>query len=252
MKPLKRLLGSEAGQAVLAWLAALYVRLVFRTSRWHWQGFDTADALVRAGRPFIVCFWHNRLLLMPCAQRPPMRYHMLISGHRDGRLIARTIGHFGSGTVAGSSSRGGTAALKRCVELLAAGESVGITPDGPRGPRMRAVAGAVEIARRSGAPMLPVTYSVVRRRVLRSWDRFLVPLPFNRGVFIVGAPIEVPARADVEQVEAARLELERRLNAISAEADRLTGHAPIEPADPVENHKKRVRSAERRAGAGGR
>ncbi|WP_119462166.1 lysophospholipid acyltransferase family protein [Rhodospirillaceae bacterium SYSU D60014] len=252
MRPLKRLLGSDAGQAVLAWIAALYIRLVFRTTRWQWQGFEAVDALIRAKRPFVVCFWHNRLLLMPCAQRPPMRYHMLISGHRDGRLIARTIGHFGSGVVAGSSSRGGATALKRCVGLLDAGDSVGITPDGPRGPRMRAAAGAVEIARLGGAPMLPVTYSVARRHVLKSWDRFLLPHPFNRGLFIVGAPIEVPAQADAEQVEATRLELERRLNAISAEADRLTGHAPIEPAEPAANRKDRFRNAKRRLGAGGR
>ena len=252
MKPLKRLLGSDAGQAVLAWLAALYVRLVFRTSRWRWLGFETADALIRAKRPFVVCFWHNRLLLMPCAQRPPMRYHMLISGHRDGRLIARTIGHFGSGVVAGSSSRGGATALKRCVNLLAAGDSVGITPDGPRGPRMRAVAGAVEIARLGGVPMLPVTYSVARRRVLKSWDRFLLPLPFNRGVFILGPALEAPARADAEQIEATRLELERRLNMISAEADRLTGHIPIEPAESTARPDDRIRSPKRRSGAVGR
>jgi lysophospholipid acyltransferase (LPLAT)-like uncharacterized protein len=197
----------------------------------------------------VVCFWHGRLLMMPCAQRPPMTYHMLISGHRDGQLIARTIGRFGSGVVAGSSSRGGALAVKQCIDLLAAGVAVGITPDGPRGPRMRAAGGAVEIARRTGVPMLPVTYSVTRRRILGSWDRFLLPLPFSRGVFILGEPIEVPANARSEALEAARVELERRLNAITAEADRLTGHAPVEPADPVA---ARIERRPRRVGAGRR
>ena len=71
--------------------------------------------------------------------------------------------------------------------------------------------------------------STLARRVLPSWDRFIVPGPFGRGVFIVGEPLEVPAEASRDEMETARRELERRLNAISAEADRLTGHAPIEP-----------------------
>lgn len=243
MKPLKRLLGSEAGQAAAARLAALYIRLVFRTNRWRWHGFEVADRMVRAGKPFVVCFWHGRLLMMPCAQRHPMTYYMLISGHRDGRLIARAIGHFGSGVVAGSSSRGGAAALRQCVDRLSSGASVGVTPDGPRGPRMRAASGAVEIARMAGVPILPVAYSTTRRRILKSWDRFLLPLPFGRGVFVLGAPLTVSKDAGPEMREAARLELERRLNAVTAESDRLTGHAPVEPAEPLAPGPKRPHRA---------
>ena len=225
----KRLLRSSAVQAAASWLAALYIRFVFHTSRWSWRGFENPDRLIAANRPFIFCFWHGRLSMIVCARRRGMRYGALISMHRDGRLIARILRQFGVRIIGGPSSRDASSALQRCVAELAAGMSIGITPDGPRGPRMRASAGAVEIARRAGVPILPVAWSVSRRRILRPWDGFLVPLPFSRGVFIVGPPFEVSPTCGVDQIELARSELEQRINAISFEADRLTGHAPIEP-----------------------
>ena len=155
---------------------------------------------------------------------------MLISQHRDGQIIARTVGHFGIKTVAGSSSKGGAQALRAMVKALKAGDCVGITPDGPRGPRMRATDGAVALARLSGAPIIPATFGAARGKVLPSWDRFLVAWPFGRGVIVWGDPIEVPRDADAAQLDASRLRVEGALNAITAEADRLTGRAPVEPA----------------------
>jgi lysophospholipid acyltransferase (LPLAT)-like uncharacterized protein len=95
---------------------------------------------------------------------------------------------------------------------------------------MRASLGAVEIARIAGKPLVPVAFSTTRRRVLGSWDRFVLALPFGRGVFVVGDPIAPPAADDRGAAEAARRRLEDALNAVTAEADRLTGHAPVEPA----------------------
>ncbi len=234
MRLAQRLLASTAARAAIAWSAALYIHLVFRTNRWDRRGFEAPQRLIAAGRPFIFCLWHGRLAMVVCARLRGGRYAALVSTHRDGRLIAAILGCFGIRIVGGSTFRGGRAALQGCVEALRIGENVGITPDGPRGPRMRATAGPIEIARRAGAPILPVSWSVTRRRVLRSWDRFLLPLPFGRGVFIVGEPLEVPATSEPQASEAARQELERRLNDITREADRATGHAPVEP-DPSED-----------------
>ena len=98
------------------------------------------------------------------------------------------------------------------------------------GPRMRAAPGALMTAELAHAVILPVAYATTRRRILKSWDRFLLPLPFGRGVFIAGEAIEAPGRLDEAGREALRLRLEAALNAVTAEADRLTGHVPIEPA----------------------
>jgi lysophospholipid acyltransferase (LPLAT)-like uncharacterized protein len=158
---------------------------------------------------------------------------MLISTHRDGQIIARTVSHFGIETVAGSSSHGGSAALRAMLRALKEGVCVGITPDGPRGPRMRASDGIVQVARLSGATVLPCSFSATRRRVVGSWDRFVIAWPFSRGVFVWGRPITVPRDADAAAQESAREAIEAELNAITVEADARMGHAPLAPAEAV-------------------
>ncbi|MBI4185238.1 MAG: lysophospholipid acyltransferase family protein [Proteobacteria bacterium] len=188
------------------------------------------EGLWESRTPFIIAFWHGRLMMMPYIWRRGVPVHALISHHRDGRLLSRTIAHFGYATIAGSSSKGALGAVRAMADRIEAGESVAITPDGPRGPRMRAALGVVKVAGLTGAPILPASYSIRRRRVLRSWDRFLLALPFSRGVYLVGRPIRVARDADEAAVEAARRAVEAALNALTAEADRRCGHAPVEPA----------------------
>lgn len=227
---LKRILKSDGLRRALCWLGSLYIRLVHATGRWQVIGGDAARAHWAAGTPFILCFWHGRLLMMPHCWPRDKAIHMLISQHRDGQIIARTVGHFGIKTVAGSSSKGGAQALRAMVKALKAGDCVGITPDGPRGPRMRATDGAVALARLSGAPIIPATFGAARGKVLQSWDRFLVAWPFGQGVIVWGDPIEVARDADADQMNMARMRVEDALNTITAEADRLTGRVPVEPA----------------------
>ncbi len=228
---IKRFLRSEGLRAVLCWLGAQYIRLVHVTGRWWVEGDAAAQDHWRDGRPFILCFWHGRLLMMPHCWPRRRVIHMLISQHRDGQIIARTVGHFGIKTVSGSSSKGGAQALRAMVRALRAGECVGITPDGPRGPRMRASDGIVNLARLAGVPIIPATFGAASGRVLGTWDRFLVAWPFGRGVIVWGKPIEVPRDADGIDLETARRAVEERLNAITAEADRLTGRSPVPPAE---------------------
>ncbi|MBY0431119.1 MAG: lysophospholipid acyltransferase family protein, partial [Rhodospirillales bacterium] len=197
--------------------------------------YSPAEAIREAaqlydGRPVILAFWHGRILMMPYSWQRGVAIHMLISQHRDGQLIARTVGHFGIDTIAGSTSKGGLAALRAMVKALKDGQCVGITPDGPRGPRMRSSAGIVNLARLAQVPIIPVSYSVRRRRVLGSWDRFVLALPFSRGVFMWGRPITVPKDADAATLDALRAEIEARLNALSRAADEATGHGAIAPA----------------------
>ena len=229
----RKILKSDAVRRLLCWLGAQYIRLVRLTGRWDILGAGTAEALWRDGRPFILCFWHGRLLMMPHCWPREKTIHMLISQHRDGQIIARTVGHFGIRTVAGSSSRGGAQALRAMVKALKAGEYVGITPDGPRGPYMRASDGIVSLARLAGVPIVPATFGVRRGKVLNSWDRFLVAWPFGRGVIVWGDAIEVARDADTQALEAARLQVETALNAITERADRLTGRDPVTPAAEV-------------------
>ena len=242
----KRALRHPAVQSALGRLIALYIRTAHRTIRWRRIGWEEAAPLVQSGAPVIAAAWHGRLLMMPMLwpMQPP--WHSLISQHRDGAIIARAAESFGVRTVRGSShrpgrqSKGGGSAFRRMLAVLRDGGRIGITPDGPRGPRMRAQSGAVLLARMSGAPILPCVYATSRCRILRSWDRFLLPLPFGRGTVIWGRPLRVAADADADALEAARLALELELNRISAEADRSCGLAPVEPAPPPEREDARA------------
>lgn len=227
---MKRLSRSAPIQAAIAWLAAQYIRLVFVTGRWSVKGMEEPSRLVAAGKPLIGCFWHGRMLMMPKIWRfdPPL--HMLISNHRDGRLISRAVEYLGIRTITGSSSRGGAAALRVMAETLRGAGYVAVTPDGPRGPRMHAAPGIAMIAKLAGAPVFPVGWSSSRAVTLRSWDRFLLALPFGRGVFVVGEPIAVPGDADEATIESFRQLIEERLNQVTREADRLCGRQPVEPA----------------------
>ena len=232
MNPFRRLFKSKAARDALPWVAARYIRLVRLTTRFAERGREIPEAYWRAGKPFILAFWHGRMLLMApiWPRRRPM--NMLISQHRDGEYIARAMGFLGIGTIRGSTTRGGTAALRQMLKALEAGECIGITPDGPSGPRMRASAGIVAAARLGGVPVIPATFSVARCRFLGSWDRFVLALPFTRGVYLWGEPIHVPREADAAAQETARRAIEDALNALSAEADRLMGHEAVVP-DPA-------------------
>jgi hypothetical protein len=225
----RRLLRAEAIQAITCWLGQLYIRLVYRTCRWTVIGAEIPTRFLGKGRPIIVAFWHGRLMMLPLMWRRRAPLHMLISGHRDGRIIAGAVAYFGIDSIAGSSSSGGTAALRTMVRHIRNGESVGITPDGPNGPAMRASAGIVAAARLSQAPIVPMTYATSRRRIIESWDRFHLPYPLSRAVFLWGEPIEVPEELDEAEIERWRALVEERMNALTAEADRRVGCEATEP-----------------------
>lgn len=232
----KRILRSKPAVRLAANLIALYMRLVHATTRWQIIGGEHPKGFWDNHRPFILSFWHGRLLMMPAAWRKGVPMNVLISQHRDGELIARAMDRFGidairgSAAKAGKKDKGGSGALRGIVRQLKANEYAGFTPDGPRGPRMRASVGIIAAARLARVPILPLTYAVARRRVINSWDRFILPWPFNRGVYLWGEPIDV-CGDETETPEQAALRLERVMNALCDQADALCGHAPIIPAD---------------------
>ncbi len=217
---------------VLCAIGAGYIRLVYVTGRWDVQGAHIPRRLWDAGTPFLLGFWHGRMLMAPKAWDRRVAIDMLISRHIDGRFIAQTMKHFAIGTISGSSSAGGTGALRAMLTAFKAGHCAGITPDGPRGPRMRASDGVVNVARMAGVAIVPLAYSARHSIVLNSWDRFIIPLPFTSGVFVWGEAVEIARGADADAVEAARALVEERLNAVTLEADRLMGATPVTPAPP--------------------
>jgi len=224
-----RILASGIIRKALTWTAAQYIRLVWLSGRWHIIGDEAPNQLVANGQPFIVAFWHGRMIMMAFSWSRCDLVHMLISGHRDGQLVSGMMSHFGSKTVFGSSTRGGAAAFIRLARLLRRGGVVGITPDGPRGPRMRVNEGVIALAKLTGAPIFPLTFSSSLRYVFESWDRFLIPLPFGRGVFLWGRPIYVARDADTIETNRKREQLESDLLALTQRSDWMMKRADVDP-----------------------
>jgi lysophospholipid acyltransferase (LPLAT)-like uncharacterized protein len=230
---LRRFARSDRLRLVLCYSIHLYIRFVYWTGRWSVEGAEYPRQLRAAGRPFILAFWHGRLMMIPMAWQRLAPIHMLISSHRDGQIIANAVAYFGVQTATGSTRRGGTGALRTMVKALAAGDCVGITPDGPAGPAMVASAGIINVARLARVPIVPVTFAASLRRHMRSWDRMQAALPFCRGVFIWGEPIEVASDLDEAGVEQARRLVERRMRDMVAAAETRVGHGDAVPPASV-------------------
>jgi lysophospholipid acyltransferase (LPLAT)-like uncharacterized protein len=243
---LRRFVRSDRLRRMLCYSIHLYIRFVYRTNRWSVDGAEHPRRLRDAGRPFILAFWHGRLMMIPMAWQRLAPIHMLISAHRDGRIIADAVAHFGVQSVAGSTRRGGSGALRTMVKALAAGDCVGITPDGPAGPAMVASAGVVNVARLAHAPIVPIVFATSRRRVLKSWDRMQIALPFGRGVFIWGEPIDVGTELDEAGVERARRLIEARMLDMAALADSRVGHGPTPASAPQVEGAAELAAGERR------
>lgn len=211
----KRLLKHEKTQVLLSYFLAFYIRLVMLTNRKEFFVHADAQNYITGAENAIFAFWHGRMMLLP-AINPPRKMHVLISDHRDGRLISQVIARFGQATVVGSSSKGGTEAVRNIVRLLKNGDNISITPDGPRGPNQVATMGIVTIAKLSGKVVLPIAFSASQNKRLRSWDRFMVAKPFGRIKFYIGEPIVVSS-ADEET----RQKIENAMNNLVTQADGL-------------------------------
>ncbi len=132
--------------------------------------------------PFIVSFWHGKLLLAPYIYKEMKKdgkIGVMISDHFDGEIIARVMDYFNFDTIRGSSTRGGVKALKESFKLIEQGYDIAITPDGPKGPYQSVADGIVAIAQKKGLKIVAFNYSASSYWEAKSWDKFMIPKPFS-------------------------------------------------------------------------
>jgi hypothetical protein len=213
--------GERRRTAAVSFVAAALIRALAASVRMRWHGEAEQRRRETAGERMILAFWHRHLLLMPWAYRG-RRISVLVSRHRDGELIARTVARLGIDSSRGSTTRGGAAGLRELLRKARAGYDLAFTPDGPRGPAGKVQPGVIHAAAATGFPIQPVALAAGRCRRLGSWDPLVVPLPLSRVHFVYGEPLAVARRAPIEPAAA---ELERRLNAAEAAAERLAAGA---------------------------
>lgn len=161
------------------------------------------------GKPAIFVFWHGRsMMLSPIVRKYGLYGYAVSSMHRDGRMMAKLQRLFGLKPIYGSTREGAVSVLRQGVRKLRDGHMVCLSPDGPRGPRMRLQDGVLYFAKMTGAPIIPVCYSCSRPWFQKRWDRYLVATPFSRIHCNVGEPITVPSKLDDKKFEELREKIE--------------------------------------------
>ncbi len=205
---------------VRVWMSTMRVRIVSADGRRH--------PLDPVTERYLYAFWHESLLA-PLITRPKIR--VLISQHRDGELIAQCCSWLGIGTFRGSSSRGGSQAL---LEMIRTEDDkhLGITPDGPKGPRRKLQPGVVMVASQSGLKVVPVGVGFVSAWRAGSWDRFAVPKPFSTLCGVIGHPIEIPTDLDRGGMKHWQQYVEDQLLAMTALAEDWAERVKNDPQAP--------------------
>ena len=188
------------------WLAYLYVELVWHTARLRVVNEDSLRALVAEYGAVIPVCWHQHLLL--CARytvvkrRHGIKPGFMISPSVDGEAPTWLAQRYGAHVIRGSGSYTGVRAVRGVYQALVKDRiSALITPDGPRGPRFEFKPGAIFSAQISGVPIVPLAFAAKPVRVLSTWDKFVLPLPFSRLVIGIGTPVHVPRELDDAQRE---------------------------------------------------
>lgn len=168
--------------------------------------------------PVIILIWHGRIFFAPYFFR--RRGIMpLVSPSEDGEIIAQIIARWGYKALRGSSSHSIIRAWNEMKKELEKGGELIIVPDGPRGPGRKMKPGALKLAKETGAYLVPFTFSSSKRKILKSWDSFLIPKPFTRFVAVYGKPISVDTSLNNEQLGKKLQEVEEYMNRLDQEAD---------------------------------
>ena len=203
--------------ALLAFLGRAVIPFIGSTLRLTVRKEKSLARLQRKGGRVVYAIWHGRMLGLILTQRGKC-VSALISQHRDGDYIAKIAQSLGFNPIRGSTAKSGARALKEMVREGVRGRDLAVTPDGPRGPVYRAKMGVVKLAQLTKMPMVPVAFSSSRALVFKSWDRFLLPLPFSRCVILFGAPIWADSATELDAI---RVRLEESLTDLNAEAEKL-------------------------------
>ena len=233
---MKKLLRSDAVQAVLGVLLGVYIRVMLVTVRWRHENLACVEPVLAGDGGAIALFWHGRvpLCLAVAPQWWRKRTKALISPSADGAFLAHGLRMAGFPAIRMSSAKPGDAAkarqaiagLREAVKWVGEGGALVVTPDGPRGPNEVVAEGAVQIAKRSGAPVFLMGIAARPSTRLNSWDRVMLALPFGRGVVVWDGPYHVPPEAAGPAIGAIAADWSDRLSAATRRAEDLVGLTP--------------------------
>ncbi len=202
------------------WRVALWWCKSLKAERIDAEQFDR---LRSGGKNYVVAFWHGSMLAGWFLHRPQERGKIsaLVSQSKDGEYLSTILEKWKYTMIRGSSHIGGKEAMQLMIDEVANGSSLAITPDGPRGPLHEMKIGAVRTAQQAHVPLIIVGIACENKRVLKSWDRFEVPIPFSRVVAKYSSPIFIPVELNGAPLDEINSEVGQQLRRLIREAEEL-------------------------------
>ena len=199
MKIRKKIIKNYFVQNLLALFAALYIYFVKLTSSIEINNYNYPNEYWKDEKPFILAFWHSQLMMISFSWSYRKKINILASGHSDGRFGA-ILGNFFKLNNIQTSNKKKVLALRPVFKLLKTNQYIGITPDGPRGPKEIVSEGIIKIAKNANVPIIPIGFWSSRNFSLKSWDSFLITLPFSKCNFVWGEAIKVPKNLNSDEM----------------------------------------------------
>jgi lysophospholipid acyltransferase (LPLAT)-like uncharacterized protein len=220
----------------LSFFCYCLVKAVFLTYRIEIVKSPEIDKIEYSGKPLIYVFWHGRLFPMAIINQKNRNIYAIISRHGDGEIIANFMRFLGVKTIRGSSNRpnpkkkyaklknkGGVKVIMDSIKVIEQGDSIVLTPDGPKGPRYSYKPNSIKIASLTGAPIIPLSFSGSFVKIFKSWDKFVLPLPFAKVKFTYGDAHYIPKVENNEDLNIYAQRIENNLNEITSKLDKEFG-----------------------------
>lgn len=218
-----------------SWIIYLVAKFSYATCKKEFVNKELFDSVAGEDVPVIYACWHGRLYIVPHIRPSQKNVNCIVSNSKDGDVIANVLKRHGFGVIRGSSNKtkkegvlftkdkGGMQVIRQGVRDLRKGVSLGITPDGPRGPANKFKVNALNMASLSSAPILTFAFSSTRPIIFNSWDKFMIPKPFSKITVVFGEFFHIDKTASKEDLEECGQRIEDNLNKITLEADEFCG-----------------------------
>ena len=219
MRVIKRFSKTHIGQKLIGFLFYSITTLISRSIRWEYLVQNEKSNIFNDNKEYIFCCWHNKLFLGPHLLPRNRVINALQSSHSDGMVTSLAFKYLGMNVILGSSKKGGMQAFRKMVKCIKLGESVAITPDGPKGPKEKVKEGIIKLAQITETSIIPLVWTTNKFKLINSWDNFVIPYPFSKGVYSFGKPIYVKKQINEYELETARKNLENEIKRLTKEVE---------------------------------
>ena len=207
----KKLLKHFIVQQLLAFIAFIYIVFVKITSNIKYEIIDSPKKYWQDKKPFILAFWHGQLMTFSYTWKINKKLNILASSHSDGRFGASIARYFKVNNIP-ISSDSNNLSLRPIFKILNSNNYIAITPDGPRGPKEKVSEGIIKIAKISKVPIIPVGFGSSKNFCLKSWDSFLITLPFSKCRIVWGDSITIPENLEDQEIVTYKKIIEEKIN----------------------------------------